>query len=464
METILIVEDLEGFGNMLAQALSNPAPPLVGFNVLLAQSESEGIAKIKNGGVDLVVSDLNLQKKNGGMEVLRAVKEYSLDIPVILMTGYGGVEEAVRAVQGGAYNFITKPFIPDHLAVQINNALSEKLTRNENRIFKTAQPGFPKIIGKGKLISNAMEKIRKVSEGKTTVLLLGESGTGKELFARAVHLLSPRGDKPLVSINCAALPRDLLESELFGHERGAFTGAVDRKMGRFELANKGTLFLDEVGEMDISLQAKLLRVLEEGKVMRVGGTVNVNIDVRLIAATNRDLLTRVKQKEFREDLYHRLNVFPITTPALRERREDLPELVKHFIGHISVMLKKKVQGVTPEAMNILNTHRFTGNVRELQNCIERAIILCEGDMLRPEDLGLPSDVTPTEDAHDEESSLEGGLQAASSAAVRSLESRIIKKVLTSCGGNKSRTAEKLRVSYKTLLTKIEKYKIERPEQ
>lgn len=454
METILLIEDLESLGNMLSQALSH-----VGFNVILINNGLDGITALKKGGVDLVVTDLKLPKKNG-MEVLRAVKEHSPEIPVILMTAYGSIETAVRAVKEGAYDFIAKPFDPDHLILQIEKALEKKRLVTENLILKenlTGQIGFPKIIGNAKSLADATEKMRKVATGKTTVLLLGESGTGKELFARALHLLSPRHDKPLVTINCAAIPKDLLESELFGHERGAFTGAVGRKIGRFELADKGTLFLDEVGELDITLQAKLLRVLEEGEVMRVGGITNIKSDVRLIAATNRDLLSRVAQKEFREDLYHRLNVFPIVIPPLRERREDLPALIEHFIAQISMTLKKEVSGVSPEAMKLLNAHPFKGNVRELQNCIERAIILCEGNLLAPQDFGLTS-LYSSDDAI----SFTGSLAEVSGAAVRSVESRIIKKVLTECGGNKSRAAEKLQVSYKTLLTKIKEYQIEGP--
>lgn len=454
METILLIEDLESLGNMLSQALSH-----VGFNVILVNNGLDGITALKKGGVDLVVTDLKLPKKNG-MEVLRAVKEHSPEIPVILMTAHGSIETAVRAVKEGAYDFIAKPFDPDHLILQIEKALEKKRLVTENLILKenlTGQIGFPRIIGNAKSLADATEKMRKVAQGKTTVLLLGESGTGKELFARALHLLSPRHDKPLVTINCAAIPKDLLESELFGHERGAFTGAVGRKIGRFELADKGTLFLDEVGELDITLQAKLLRVLEEGEVMRVGGVTNVKSDVRLIAATNRDLVARVAQKEFREDLYHRLNVFPIVIPPLRERREDLPALIEHFIAQISMTLKKEVTGVSAEAMKSLNAHPFTGNVRELQNCIERAIILCEGNLLAPQDLGL----TPLY-SNEDDFSFTGSLSEASGAAVRVVESRIIKKVLTECGGNKSRAAEKLQVSYKTLLTKIKEYEIQGP--
>lgn len=452
METILVIEDQEGLATMLSQALTG-----AGFEVVLANDGAAGIAKARERGIDLVVTDLRLPRKSG-LDVLRAVKEYAPEIPVILMTAHGNIETAVRALKEGAYDFIEKPFDPDHLILQIGKALEKKRLLTENQILKErfkGQIGFPQIIGKAPAMLDALEKAKKVAQGKTTVLLSGESGTGKELFARALHLLSPRHDKPLVSINCAAIPRELLESELFGHERGAFTGAVGRKIGQFELAHQGTLFLDEVGEMDIVLQSKLLRVLEGGEMMRVGGTTPVKIDVRLIAATNRDLLARVAQKEFREDLYYRLNVFSIFVPPLRERREDLPALVDHFIAHYSKELKKDVQGVSPEAMALIQAHPFTGNVRELQNCIERAIILSEGPQLLPEDLGLTATTSMPSDIP-----LEGTLYEVSERASRAIETKLIQKVLAECGGNKSRAAERLQVNYKTLLNKIKEYNID----
>ncbi len=457
METILIIEDLESLAGMLSQSLAK-----AGFQVVLAKDGVEGIAKVREGRIDLVVTDLKLPHKSG-LSVLPEVKEQSPEIPVILMTAHGSIEAAVMAVKSGAYDFIPKPFDPDHLILQIEKALEKKRLLTENRILKESlkgKVGFPEIIGNAPAMLDAREKMRKVAKSKTTVLLSGESGTGKELFARAIHMLSPRAEKPLVSINCAAIPRDLLESELFGHERGAFTGAVSRKVGKFELADQGTLFLDEVGELDITLhQAKLLRVLESGEMMRVGGTTKIKADVRLIAATNRDLPQMIAQKLFREDLYYRLNVFSIVVPPLRERREDLPALVDHFITTYSKELKKEVKGVSPEAMASLMVHPFTGNVRELQNCIERAIILCEGPLLLPQDLGLTqlpplSTDIPLEGA--------GGLHEISGAAIRSVESRVINKVLAECGGNKSRAAERLKISYKTLLTKIKEYGIEKP--
>jgi len=289
------------------------------------------------------------------------------------------------------------------------------------------------------------------------VLLLGESGTGKELFARMTHDLSPRKNGPFVAINCAAIPKDLLESELFGHERGSFTGATGRKIGKFELADEGTIFLDEIGDMDQGLQAKVLRVLEGDRFMRVGGTSKVKADVRVVAATNKDLQAAVAKQVFREDLYYRLNVFPIVIPPLRDRREDIPLLVEYFLAMYCRELKREGLKVSSEAMEIMMKHSWTGNVRELQNCIERAVILCDGLTIMPEHIGLhqnarllEEDLTPT-----------GSLQEASSAASRAVESRMIERVLRDTGGNKSKAAEILKVSYKTLLTKIKDYGLDK---
>jgi len=457
METILLIEDRESLGRMLAQAMTR-----AGFKVILAKNAEIGIATVQNGSavVDLVVTDLKLPGKSG-VEVLQAVKEHAPDTPVILMTAHGSIELAVQAVKEGAYDFIAKPFEPDYLLLQMDKALEKKRLLLENRILKESlgQAGLPKIIGTSRILRDTTERITKVAPVKTTVLLSGESGTGKELFARVLHMLSPRKEKPFISINCAAIPRELLESELFGHERGAFTGAVGRRMGHFEMANKGTLFLDEIGEMDIALQPKLLRILESEEMMRVGGTSKVTIDVRLVAATNRDLLERVRQGLFREDLYYRLHVFSIVIPPLRERREDIPALIQHFIAHYSKELKKEVSGISPEAMQQVMRHPFTGNVRELQNCIERAIILCDGPLIHTPDLGL----TTTGRLDDAAPLLaEGeGLQVATHAAIRSVETRVIRQALADMGGNKLKTAERLQVSYKTLLTKIKEYGLEK---
>jgi len=296
-----------------------------------------------------------------------------------------------------------------------------------------------------------------VAAGTTTVLLLGESGTGKELFARLIHDLSPRKNGAFVAINCAAIPKDLLESELFGHERGSFTGATGRKIGKFELADEGTIFLDEIGDMDLGLQAKVLRVLEGDRFMRVGGTAKVKADVRVVAATNKDLEAAVSKQLFRADLFYRLNVFPIVIPPLRERREDIPMLVEHFLALYTREMKKDVKDWSPEAMDMLVRHPWSGNVRELQNCIERAVILCEGQTVKPEHLGL----TAAPMVSDEEVAAGGNLLAVGSAASRAAEIKLIERVLRETGGNKSRAAEILQVSYKTLLTKIKDYGLER---
>ncbi len=449
METLLIIEDREQLAEMLTQALTD-----AGYHVVSAPDGRQGMERVRAGNIDLVVTDLRLPHGDG-LSVLRAVKAYRLSIPVIVMTAYGSIETAVQAVKEGAYDFITKPFEPDHLLIQIERALRQQRLMTENRIFKEGLP-LPQLIGTAPAMLHAVEQMRKAAQGKTTVLLCGESGTGKELFAQATHQLSPRREKGFVAINCAAIPRDLLESELFGHERGAFTGAIEKRTGKFELADKGTLFLDEIGDMDPALQAKLLRVLEESDLMRVGGTVNVKIDVRVVAATHHNLHEAVEQKRFREDLYFRLNVFPILIPPLRERVEDIPALTDHFIAYYAHEMKREVKTISEEALEILMAHPWTGNVRELRNSIERAMILSEGSVILPEHLGLHAPQPGTVS----DSRTEGGLQQASEAAVRQVESRMIRKVLKETEGNKARAAERLQVSYKTLLTKIKDYGIE----
>ncbi len=456
METILIVEDREGLAKMLSQTLRNE-----GYQILWAKDGAEGIKTISEEKIDLVVTDLKLPKKDG-LQVLDAAKEGNAALPVILMTAYGSVDVAVKAVKAGAFDFITKPFEPDHLLLQIEKALEKQRLITENLVLKDTfsdQLAFPKIIGKSPGIVKTTEHVRKVAQGKTTVLLTGESGTGKELFARAVHMLSPRKDRSFVAINCAAIPHDLLESELFGHERGAFTGAVAKKIGKFELADRGTIFLDEIGEMHISLQSKLLRVLEENTLTRVGATAQVKIDVRVVAATNRSLLKLIEQKKFREDLYYRLNVFPVIIPALREREEDIPLMATHFLEYYAAEMKKDLKHLSKSALNLLCGHPWIGNVRELQNAIERAMILCDGKEIEPAHLGLRKRLK-TESSIDH-IPLEGSLHEVSEKASRLVETKMIIKVLRKTGGNKSRAAEILQVSYKTLLTKIKDYAIEK---
>ena len=378
-----------------------------------------------------------------------------------MMTAFGTIETAVTAMKEGAFDFITKPFDTDHLLLLIRRALETQRLRAANLLLKdelASKLGAPKIIGKSRGISEVAQKIQKVAPGKTTVLLLGESGTGKELFARAIHNLSPRNEEPFVPINCAAIPRELLESELFGHERGAFTGADARKVGKFELADRGTVFLDEIAEMDLSLQAKLLRVLQEEEIERVGGVKSIKIDLRIVAASNKDIEKAVEEKSFREDLWYRLNVFPITIPPLRDRKEDIPLLAEYFINKYCLEMKTAVKDISKEALDILINYPWKGNVRELENCVERGIILCDGNTMTAEHIALNAQAVVENCLRN--IPLEGSLEETAKEATRIAETQRIIGALKETKGNKSRASELLRVSYKTLLTKIKDYGIE----
>ncbi|OGW18999.1 MAG: hypothetical protein A2072_08670 [Nitrospirae bacterium GWC1_57_7] len=456
MDTILVIEDKESMLSMLTQTLEAE-----GYQVLPAKDGAEGIRKLGDGRVNVVLTDLKLPKKDG-FEVLKAAKQESPHLPVIVMTAFGSIETAVKAVKEGAYDFLTKPFDTDHLLVLIKRALETSRISAENFLLKeefAEKLGLPKIIGKSSQMQEITSKIQKVAPTNAAVLIHGESGTGKELFARAIHHLSPRKDKPFLAINSAAIPRELLESELFGYERGAFTGADARKFGKLELADKGTVFLDEIGDMDLALQAKLLRVLQEQTIERVGGGgKSIKIDVRIVSASNKDIVKAVDARAFREDLFYRLNVFPITIPPLRERREDIPPLAWHFLAKFSAEVRKGPITLSPEALDILVKLPWKGNVRELENVIERAVIYAEGGMIRPDDLGIAE--TSILDALAEHVPMDGPLHDVAAAATRIAESRRIRQVMKQTGGNKSRAAEILQVSYKTLLTKIKDYQLE----
>jgi two-component system response regulator AtoC len=455
MQTVLLVEDKESMARMLKETLESE-----GYRSIIARDGIEGIRLLKENHVDLVLSDLKLPKKDG-IEVLKASKAENPLAPVIMMTAFGTVETAVTAMKEGAFDFITKPFDTDHLLFLIKRALETQKLMAENTLLKeelASKYGSRRIIGKSSGILDVAQKIQKVAPGKTTVLLLGESGTGKELFARSIHNLSPRSCEPFVTINCAAIPRELLESDLFGHERGAFTGAETRKIGKFELAHKGTIFLDEIAEMDLPLQAKLLRVLQEGEIERVGGLGTVRIDVRVVAATNKDIEKAVEERLFREDLFYRLNGFPILIPPLRERKDDIPLLADYFISKYRVELGAGVAGIAGRAMELLVDYPWKGNIRELENCIERAIILCDGDTITEEHLSLSRQLS-LESAL-KNIPMDGALEDAAKEATRIAETERIRRALKETKGNKSRAAELLRVSYKTLLTKIKDYGIE----
>lgn len=455
METILVVEDKESMAEMLKETLESE-----GYGVISARDGVEGIRHLKEGKVDLVLTDLKLPKK-GGIDILKASREENQLIPVIVMTAYGSVETAVAAMKEGAFDFITKPFDTDHLLMLIKRAIETQRLHTENILLKeefASKLGFPRIIGKSEKIANVAQMVQKVATMKTTVLLLGESGTGKELFARAIHNLSHRRDYPFVPINCAAIPRDLLESELFGHEKGSFTGADAKKLGKFELADKGTIFLDEVGDMDLTIQSKLLRAIEDGEIERVGAVKAIRVDVRIVAASNKDLEKAVEDRKFREDLYYRLNVFPIRIPPLRERREDIPLLVEYFLNKYCLEIKTSIKGVSKEALDMLMNYHWKGNVRELENAIERAVILCDGDTITPEHFVLNRQ--SVFESAKRSLPVKGTLEDVAKEALRIAETQRIVDVLKETRGNKSRAAEVLHVSYKTLLTKIKEYGIE----
>jgi DNA-binding NtrC family response regulator len=455
METILVVEDKESMAAMLKETLES-----AGFKVLQARDAEKGIRYLKDGKIDLVLTDLKLPGKTG-IDVLKASREENHLRPVIVMTAFGSVEAAVAAMKEGAFDFITKPFDTDHLIILIKRALENQRLVTENILLReevSSRFGLPRIIGKSRQIVDVAQIVQKVAPTKTTVLILGESGTGKELFARAIHQLSSRKNYPFVPINCAAIPKTLLESELFGHEKGSFTGAEARKLGKFELADKGTIFLDEIGDMDFLLQAKLLRAIEEGEVERVGAIKPIKLDVRIVAASNKDLEKAVEEKKFREDLFYRLNVFPVRVPPLRERKEDIPLLVEYFIKIYCNEMKTPIKSVSQEALNLLMGYHWKGNVRELENTIERAVILCDSDVITPDHFifstGIPSKDVPSV------SPANGTLESVAKEALRVAETKRIISALHQTRGNKSRAAEILQVSYKTLLTKIKEYQIE----
>lgn len=452
MPSILVIDDKESMRNMLSKTLEAE-----GYEVDIARDGEIGLEKTREKRFDLVLTDLKLPKMDG-LEVLSSIKDSDPETAVIVMTAYGTIETAVQAIKQGAFDFLAKPFDVDHLNVLIQRALENRRLLAENVLLREelAQSlGFTEIIGKSEKMKEVTRLVKKVTSSDTTVLLSGESGTGKELFARAIHSLSPRKKEPYVAINCAAIPRELLENELFGSEKGAYTGAVARKMGKFEIAEKGTIFLDEIGDMDIALQAKILRVLQEKRFERLGGTKTLDVDVRVIAATNYDLKKAIERKAFREDLYYRLSVFPISIPPLRERREDVPELADFFIRKYCMEMKKEKKSLSKEALGLMDKYHWPGNVRELENTIERAIILCEGKKILPEHLAirLPSnaEIRLREGA---------GLKEVGQHAQAEAEKAMILRVLNQTRGNKRKTSDILKIDYTTLFEKIKKYNID----
>ena len=453
MDSILLVEDKSELREMLATALQR-----MSYAVLPAANCNEALLAIARQRFTAVLTDLKLPDGNG-MDVLRAAVEADASVPVVIMTAFGGVAEAVAAIRDGAYDFIQKPIDLEHLKHLLARAIERQQLLRENIVLReeySQRMGFPRIVGEHPAIQSAAREMQRIALTESTVLLLGESGTGKELFARAIHQLSPRAQKPFVALNCAAIPETLVENELFGHEKGAFTGANQRRSGKFEMAHGGAIFLDEIGEVPLEVQGKLLRVLEEKVIERLGGGASTSVDVRVIAATNRDLESAVENGEFRRDLYYRLAVFPIRIPPLRERGEDVVTLAEHFLERFRRDLKKPRLKFSPDAMSALRTHSWPGNVRELQNAIERAAILHDAE-LRASDLNLSANLKASAATADAQINWNAPLQDISSQAVKSVERAKIEATLRECKWNKAAAAERLGISYKTLLTKIHSY-------
>ena len=435
-----------------------------GHLVLEARDETEAVHQLRQARPAVVLTDLKLPAGDG-FGVLRAAKELDPELPVVVMTAYGSIQDAVTAMREGATDFLAKPVDPDHLLLMVERAIAQRRMMADYILLKeemAERRGAPRIIGEDGKLRHVLQQLHRAAATDATVLLEGESGTGKELFARGLHALSPRADAPFVAINCAAIPDTLLETELFGHEKGAFTGAVARKAGRFELAHRGTLFLDEIGDLPLALQAKILRALEEKRFERVGGTQSLHVDVRVVAATNRNLKQRVAERQFREDLFFRLSVFPIQIPPLRERSQDVVILARHFVDRFCRDLNKRPLTLSTAALDELNTYSWPGNVRELQNCIERAVILCDGDTIQPRHLNLsfrqPVSAAPLSSPW-EEIDLSGTMTDALRRVTTEVERRKLERALSEAAGNKQRAAEALQISYKTMLQKLKEYGI-----
>jgi DNA-binding NtrC family response regulator len=443
MPTILIVEDEPKMLRLLELNLGEE-----GYSIRTAQDAEAGLNTLRREKVDLVVTDLRLPGM-GGLEFLQAVKRVDARIPVIVMTAYGTVETAVEAMKAGASDYVLKPFSLEEMKLIVRKELDVHDLREENRSLREAlgkRYEFKNIVARSGKMQEVLATVERVAPTNSTVLLGGESGAGKDLIARAIHQHSRRASGPFIKINCTAIPENLLESELFGYEKGAFTGAVSSKLGKFELADKGTIFLDEIGDVPGTIQVKLLRVLQDRDFEHLGGTKTLKVDVRVVAATNQDLRAALEQGSFREDLYYRLNVVPINIPPLRERKEDIPYLVDHFLERFARESGKPIQGITPAAQKALMEFHWPGNVRELENIIERAVALSSGDVIDVADIRL--DLSPMKP---------GAALAANAAAfppqgttLEQFEDEIIKEALRRAGGNKSQAARLLGLSRNAL--------------
>ena len=443
-ETILLIED-----EKLMRVTIEDALRTAGYEVVSFETGTEALSSLKSSPADVVVTDVRLPDIDG-INILKEITRMN-DAQVIVMTAFGTIKDAVKAMRLGAFDYITKPFSLDEFLLLIERALAVKKLRDENiRLKKDLSRcyGFSNIIGGSAEMKKVFSLLERVSGSDSTILILGESGTGKELIATTIHYQSKRKDKPLIKVNCAAMPEGLIESELFGHEKGAFTGAIKRKPGRFELADKGTIFLDEIADLPLSTQSKILRVIQERTFERVGGTETLNVDVRIIAATNKNLEEEVKKKRFREDLYYRLNVIPVILPPLRDRKEDIPLLIDSFLDKCKNKLSKNIH-FSRDAINALIEYDYPGNVRELENIIERCSTLAVSDVVEKD--SLPSFILKK---------TEGGKQPSLSSVASEAEKEYIIRTLKAAKGNKTKASEMLGISRKTLWEKINAYGIE----
>ncbi|HET9753926.1 MAG TPA: sigma-54 dependent transcriptional regulator [Myxococcales bacterium] len=449
---ILIVDDEETTRELFGELLQR-----WGYDVDQTADGHEALKIAAETHPDVIISDLVMPKLDG-LSLVRALREEQPDTPVVIITGKGTIDAAVEAVREGVFDFVEKPLDPARLKIILQRALEKKETLHEMQVLRRRLGQMDSgvgLVGSSPPMRRAMELVEKVAPSKASVVITGQSGTGKEMVARAIHQLSPRRDKPFIAINCSAIPATLIESEMFGHERGAFTGADQRRLGAWELADGGTLFLDEVGEIPIELQAKFLRVIEEERLRRLGGKSEITVDVRVISATNRDLKEEIKSGRFREDLYFRLNVFHINLAPLKERRDDIPVLVQHFIDRFAREGGKKLQGVSPQAMKLLCDYAWPGNIRELRNTLERAVILCGSGSIEPEHLPGELALGGGESAY---------LKLPYGLPLREIEKEYILATLTRLQKNKARTAQALGISEKTLYNKLYRYSGRTPHQ